>query len=189
MKPDFFTSEPRRAKRFQPQSKAERGVKKVRGYATLIALCLVFLLPVGLAWLTLQQGWFTKGVNNHGQWLTGQVAADSQWRLIIPQAAHCASCTDVEPLMAQLILTLGRDAKRVRLMLTPASTELEAGFVYIADPPGTLIMRYPFLESHPSPQGLLFQQQLAPNPPSNNRVMAKALLEDLRRLLTYSRAG
>ena len=91
--------------------------------------------------------------------------------------------------MAQLILALGRDAKRVRLMLTPASTELEAGFVYIADPPGMLVMRYPFLESHPSPQGLLSQQQLTEAPSSSNRVMAKALLEDLRRLLTYSRAG
>ena len=151
--------------------------RSYQGYRTLIALVLVFLLPVGLAWLTLQQGWFKAGVNNHGQWVTGQVEADSQWRLIVPQTASCTPCTQAEPLLAQIILALGRDGERVQLMLTPATQDLSAGFVYIADPPGTLVMRYPL-------SGLLLQQQPQPEP-----MMAKALLKDLRRLLTYSRAG
>lgn len=220
MKPNFFEFDPFQDKPFQAKSsqfkplQPKRRLRKPRRYASLIGLCLVFLLPIALAWLTLQQGWFTSGANNHGQWVVGQINADSQWRLIIPQAAHCAPCIDVEPLMAQLILSLGRDAKRVRLMLTPANVELEAGFVYIADPPGALVMRYPFLGQHLSPPSLLSEEPLAKallteaslaeeelatalltkaplakDSLSSSQVMAKALLEDLRRLLTYSRAG
>lgn len=161
---------------------AEREQPLPRRYCTLLALWLVFLLPVGLAWLTLQQGWFTTGVNNHGQWVTGQVTADSQWRLIVPQAANCVSCSQAEPLLAQVILALGRDSSRVRQLFIPASAELEAGFVYIADPPGTLIMRYPL-------DGQLEQGALPSEPRQPAQIMAKALLSDVRRLLTYSRSG
>ena len=225
MKPDSCKSnslqphqpkpEPLQPKPCRTRPKAERQSKKT----TLIALCLVFLLPMALAWLTLQQGWFTTGVSNAGQWVTGQIAADSQWRLIVPQAADCAPCADLEPLMAQLILALGRDAKRVRLMITPTSSELEAGFVYIADPPGTLILRYAVLEPLATPPKVLSQplgvdpqrpppelsedmraddkssaskpstSELSLDMTQRNQVMAKALLKDLRRLLTYSRAG
>lgn len=166
---------------------AEREQPLPRRYRTLVALWLVFLLPVGLAWLTLQQGWFTTGVNSHGQWVTGQVAADSQWRLIVPQATHCAACSQAEPLLAQVILALGRDSSRVRQLFMPASAELEAGFVYIADPPGTLIMRYPL--DGQTQQGALPSEPRQPELLQPDQIMAKALLSDVRRLLTYSRSG
>ncbi|WP_319782678.1 hypothetical protein [Oceanisphaera sp. IT1-181] len=178
--------------KLKPHRQVGRRQPLPRRYCTLVALWLVFLLPVGLAWLTLQQGWFTTGVNSHGQWVTGQVAADSQWRLIVPQAANCAPCPQAEPVLAQLILALGRDGSRVRQLVMPATVELEVGFVYIADPPGTLIMRYLLYGQPPQvslqlelqPQGLL-QEDLS----QKDQVMAKALLSDVRRLLTYSRSG
>ena len=166
----------------QPQSKQSQRRHSRPRYYTLIALGLVFSLPVVLAWLTLQLGWFTAGVNNQGQWVTGQVAADTQWRLIVPQAANCVACSQAESLLAPVLLALGRDGQRVRLLLTPATSDLSTGFVYIADPPGSLVLRYPLSDS-PSPEQLLQDQ------PPQAPIMAKALLKDLRRLLTYSRAG
>lgn len=146
--------------------------KRRPGYQSMLALLAVFLLPVGLAWLTLQQGWFSSGVNNHGQWVQGQINQDQQWRLLVPLTSTCAACRQGEPLLQQVVLALGRDSQRVRVVPMPANTELTAGFVYIADPPGKLVMRYPL---HGETQA--------------DQIMAKALLSDLRRLLTHSRAG
>ncbi|WP_417616694.1 hypothetical protein [Oceanisphaera sp.] len=146
--------------------------RKPRPERTLLALLAVFVLPVALAWLTLNQGWFTPGVNSHGEWVQGQVAEDDQWRLILPIAPGCEACLKAAPLLENIDTALGRDGDRVAVVQLPVSHELEAGYIYIADPPGLLIMRYGLPET---------DQELPP--------MGKALLSDLRRLLKYSRAG
>jgi hypothetical protein len=138
----------------------------------VLILVSVFLLPVALAWLTLSQGWFTPGVNGHGEWVEGQIAQDSQWRLVLPVSSECELCEQAAPLLENIDLALGRDGTRVEVLRLPASAKLEAGFVYIADPPGLLIMRYPLSGDEVS-----------------DRLTGKALLGDLRRLLKFSRAG
>lgn len=136
------------------------------------ALLLVFLLPVGLAYISLQLGWFTPGVGNKGEWVAGNVGQARQWRLLLPTSADCSLCADSRPLLEQIDVALGRDSDRVEIVLLAASEQLEPGFVYIADPPGTLIMRYPLSAD-----------------PGQSRAMGKDLLSDLRRLLKFSRAG
>lgn len=142
---------------------------------TLLALLAVFLLPVALAWITLSQGWFTPGVNSHGEWVQGQIAEDNQWRLILPIAPDCEACLQAAPLLNNIDIALGRDGDRVAVVQMPASHELEAGYVYIADPPGLLIMRYALSDTK--------------SDADKQSPMGKALLSDLRRLLKYSRAG
>ncbi|MFP2769090.1 hypothetical protein [Oceanisphaera sp. KMM 10153] len=146
--------------------------KTRKTHKTMLALLGVFLLPVGLAWLTLSQGWFTPGVKAHGEWVEGRITEDTQWRLVLPVPPECESCVLAEPLLNNIDLALGRDSNRVSVLRLPASTGLEAGFVYIADPPGLLIMRYPLSGDE-----------------VGDRLTGKALLGDLRRLLKFSRAG
>ena len=143
---------------------------------TVLVLLAVFLLPVILAWLTLKQGWFTPGVNSHGEWVQGQISDDKQWRLILPITPDCATCTAAVPLLNNIDTALGRDSDRVAVVQLPASQDLEAGYVYIADPPGLLIMRYALPDTQVDAD-------------KAQSVMGKALLSDLRRLLKYSRAG
>jgi hypothetical protein len=138
----------------------------------VLALVGVFLLPVALAWVVLQQGWFTPGVKGQGEWVEGRIAGARQWRLLLPLAPECGHCADAASLLHNIDLALGRDQERVAVMPVSAGPGLEAGFVYIADPPGQLVMRYALSGN---------EQQ--------DRLTGKALLEDLRRLLKFSRAG
>ncbi|MBL1376106.1 hypothetical protein [Zobellella iuensis] len=138
----------------------------------VLVLMGVFLLPVALAWITLQQGWFTPGVKGQGEWVEGRIEGARQWRLLLPLAPECGHCADAGPLLHNVDLALGRDQERVVVVQLPAGPGLEAGFVYIADPPGQLVMRYALSGD---------EQQ--------DRLTGKALLGDLRRLLKFSRAG
>ncbi|WP_298721753.1 hypothetical protein [uncultured Oceanisphaera sp.] len=141
-------------------------------HKTILALLAAFLLPVLLAWLVLALGWFTPGVKAHGEWVQGQITEDTQWRLVLPVTPECESCELAEPLLENIDLALGRDSNRVSVLRLPVGNGLEAGFVYIADPPGMLIMRYSLSGEEAS-----------------DRATGKALLGDLRRLLKFSRAG
>ncbi|MDV2858734.1 hypothetical protein [Oceanimonas sp. CAM02] len=138
----------------------------------VLALVAVFLLPPLLAWLVLAKGWFTPGVTGHGEWVKGNISAAGQWRLVLVTDEPCDYCAPAKSLLHNLDLALGRNEGRVMVTEQPADELLEAGFVYIADPPGLLVMRYPMDKSA-----------------EQNRHTGKALLEDLRRLLKYSRAG
>lgn len=146
--------------------------KTRKSHKTIVALLGAFLLPVALAWLILTLGWFTPGVKAHGEWVQGRIAEDTQWRLVLPFTAECELCEQAGPLLNNIDLALGRDGTRVSVLRLPVNHELEAGFVYIADPPGMLIMRYPLSGDEVS-----------------DRVTGKALLSDLRSLLKFSRAG
>ncbi|AEY00426.1 hypothetical protein GU3_03345 [Oceanimonas sp. GK1] len=136
------------------------------------ALLGVFLLPLALAWLVLEQGWFSAGTRGHGEWVEGHIDPATQWRLVLATETDCDYCGPAEQLLNNLDLALGRDGERVSVVQQPAAGPLEAGFVYIADPPGLLIMRYPLAGD---------EQQ--------NVNTGRLLLQDLRRLLKYSRAG
>ncbi|MFD1007857.1 hypothetical protein [Oceanisphaera ostreae] len=171
----------------QPSHHAHPG-QQIRSRKVLLAMLAVFLLPVALAWLTLTQGWFTPAVNSHGEWVQGQIAADNQWRLILPTSPDCDACLRVEPLLNNIDTALGRDGDRVAVVRLPTSNELEAGYVYIADPPGLLIMRY-VLPSSKSGVEFDVNKQQEQEREQEQAKMGKALLSDLRRLLKYSRAG
>ncbi|MDP5292808.1 hypothetical protein Q9290_10995 [Oceanimonas sp. CHS3-5] len=138
----------------------------------VLALLGVFLLPLALAWLVLEQGWFTAGTRGQGEWVQGHIDEATQWRLVLTTPNDCDYCESAGQLLNNLDLALGRDAERVTVVQQPASDMLEAGFVYIADPPGMLIMRYPLVGNE--------QQDLG---------TGRLLLQDLRRLLKFSRAG
>lgn len=138
----------------------------------VLALVGVFVLPVALAWLVLAQGWFTPGVRGHGEWVEGHIDAATQWRLVLVTPAHCDYCAPATELLNNLDLALGRDGDRVRVEQQAAGEGLVPGFVYIADPPGMLVMRYPMGADE-----------------VKNRETGRDLLNDLRRLLKYSRAG
>ncbi|WMC10314.1 hypothetical protein PU634_14720 [Oceanimonas pelagia] len=138
----------------------------------VLALLGVFLLPLALAWLVLEQGWFNAGTRGHGEWVQGHIGPARQWRLVLSRPQDCDYCESASRMLTNLNLALGRDGERVTVVQRPAGDVLEAGFVYIADPPGLLIMRYPLVGDE--------QQNIS---------TGRRLLQDLRRLLKYSRAG
>lgn len=160
-----------------------------------------FLLPVLLAYLSLQIGWFERGATNKGELLTPvrqhQLSLpeniQGKWLLLYQQPLDCQqSCKNAEYLMAQVKLAVGREMDRVdALLIAPqfnhaAPDKLQqlissADFsfnqdkpdaIYLADPLGNVMLRYSIGEDK--------QQSL---------LKAKEMLIDLKKLLKLSRIG
>lgn len=151
----------------------------------LLGLVLVFLASPAIAWLVLNQHWFEGGVTAKGEWVEGQVPQQGRWHMLMPTQAVCdARCEAGLFLLHQSWLALGQERERVvpmrlggesgdpLIQVAENQTGLAQGFIYIADPQGRLILRYPIvLEA------------------GGGLSAGEALLADLRKLLKLSRIG
>lgn len=145
----------------------------------IIALLLITLLPPLLAALALQQGWYTPGVRNQGQWLNSETPllppAHQPWRLVYLQPAQCKNaCLAAPQLMARVRTALGRSADALTLLTLPGqtvNTELAPDDLVLVDANGLAIMRYPLPTDETSWPGV-----------------GKAVLADLRQLLKNQRS-
>jgi hypothetical protein len=151
----------------------------------LLALVLVFLASPAIAWLVLSQHWFQGGATAQGEWVQGQVPQQGRWHLLLPTDTVCdARCKAGVYLLHQSWLALGQERDRVVPMrlgsesLDPLiktavnQTGLAEGYIYIADPRGQLVLRYPIALTA-----------------GNELSAGEALLADLRKLLKLSRIG
>lgn len=172
------------------------------GRKTLLALVLVFLLPVAAAQLVLRMGWYQGGVTNHGELLQQSVQLteltaamdEPKWMLILA-ASHTPGCDNrckqARYLMQQTYTALGREQDRVALVEVrssdhgdpqpPAGIILYAGKVSIPALPETSIYLADPLGRLVLRYPLVDEQQLT--------LTGKGMLTDLKRLLKQSKIG
>ncbi|WP_394222219.1 hypothetical protein [Alteromonas gracilis] len=114
---------------------------------TLIIMVAVFVLPVVLAKLALDNDWFTKGATNKGQLLAPTIDvsallenAEPKWRLLYVMPNNCdAVCENALFSINQVWLALGKESDRAQaLVVTTASSDQTA----IA-----ALSEYPFVET------------------------------------------
>ncbi len=174
---------------------------------TLVLVLLAFILPVLLAKLALDNQWFNYGVTNQGNLIDqplniGDVGIDpqaiKQWLVIYNLPENCQQkCLQTLKGIEQSYLALGRETPRVtpiaisnspfnaeQLKLVNqrhwqiitsadnANNQLSSEHIYVADPLGNIVLSYP-------------QPATIEDIPS----FGKAMLEDLKKLLKYSRIG
>lgn len=108
-------------------TQARRGPSKM----LVIALVVIFVMPVVLAKLALDQDWFNRGATNRGELLDPVVdvspVLDGQapkWRLLYTLPADCdRACENALFSIRQVWLALGRESDRAEavVLVTPAS--------------------------------------------------------------------
>ena len=101
----------------------------------IIALVVVFVLPVILAKVALENDWFNKGATNQGELLTPPVDLSKGfselpplWRLVYVLPEECdAKCTNAIYALGQIHIALGKHMDRVEpLIITTENSELAA---------------------------------------------------------------
>lgn len=101
----------------------------------IIALVVVFVLPVILAKIALDNDWFNKAATNRGELLTQFIDFSSDfanlpplWRLVYVLPETCdVTCTNALYAMGQIHIALGKHMDRVEpLIITTNTSELAA---------------------------------------------------------------
>lgn len=176
------------------------GASATRGRRGLvIGLTVVFAAPLLIALILRVSGWQPSVTGNHGELVEPPVPLDvpkssdlaDHWVLVFSPASSCdAQCRSVDESLHGVHRALGKDAHRVRLVWSQAPAEqgtapertidgaawltrleraapggLQPNAAYLVDPRGFLMMWYP------------------------PGFEAPGVLEDLERLLRYSRVG
>lgn len=162
----------------------------------LICFVAVAVLPVLAAWLVLQAGWYSSGVNNKGQWLDRELqllpAANRtapHWRLVYLQPASCDShCQAVQQLMLHIDTALGRKSDQLELVVL--TEQPAAGSV------GTSRLNYQqgsfagltaggllLVEMH----GLALLRYTMPTDPQQLPLAGKDVMADLQKLMKFDR--
>ncbi len=152
-------------------------------------LLLLFVAPLLIAALMLQQGWYHAGRSAGGEWMAESAPrlslATPRWSLAYRSEGPCLShCQHALNFAERVIRSVGRLNQHVGLSLL--STEpieqpvrlplqlsvsehyqgLSQHYLYLADPSGLLLLRYPFSGD-----------------PAQDRLYARYMLSDLKRLL------
>lgn len=101
----------------------------------IIALVVVFVLPVILAKVALENDWFNKGATNQGELLTPPIDFSANfaelpplWRLVYVLPEQCdAKCANAIYALGQIHIALGKHMVRVEpLIITTQNSQLTA---------------------------------------------------------------
>lgn len=153
------------------------------------------VVPLALAYMTLQFNWFTPAATNKGEFMAEEVSISIEkenptWSIVYqPTGSECDQiCKEQLYGLNQTYIALGKLQKRVEAyVLTdvldisdyPATrpyqkqfAELDPNFLYVVDPMGKVVLRY-----QASPQ----REQTI--------MTSKYILSDLKKLLKYARIG
>ncbi len=176
-----------------------RLIQKTSPRLNLVIIALVFILPVILAYLALGGNWFKPASTNQGELLQPALSLDAKqlpdslsgkWLILVPTDQNCAQlCEESIYVAEQTDLALGRESDRVmaaryytadaeiqtlgnELKYPLSVNSLLTEYIYIADPLGQIILRYPVSEQR-----------------DNNLMAGKHMLADLKKLLKLSRVG
>ncbi len=153
------------------------------------------IVPLVLAYLVLKMEWFTPAVTNKGEFLDHEVVVQiptetPMWSVVYqPGAGQCNDlCIEQLYGLNQTYIALGKLQKRVNawvladqfdLQEYPAAKltavqnqELKAGYLYVIDPMGKVILRYAGSANR-----------------EDTIKTSKDILSDLKKLLNYARIG
>jgi hypothetical protein len=142
---------------------------KLTPRAKLLLIASLFALPM-IASVTVYVFFPPPPSANYGELLLPPQALQAEFRKAHGELWLLVATTDIEA-MRQVRLALGRDASRVEVVVAPPAELRKAGVamdehhIYLADPHGNVMMRWPA-----SPD-------------------LKRMLEDLKRLLKASQIG
>ncbi|QIR04990.1 hypothetical protein HBA18_00515 [Salinivibrio costicola] len=173
----------------------------MKGRMTLLALIGIFVLPVVVAKLVLEQSWYEKGVTNYGQFLAEPATLNwlpeqGQWRLIYRVPEQCdAVCEQALFQLTQIPIAVGKERDRVTSVAltstTPNALEVltwqtltteqaqawqqqafDKSTIYLSDPMNNVVLAYPVSDDK-----------------TKWVAQGKGLLRDLKRLLKLSKVG
>ncbi|OOE80495.1 hypothetical protein BZG25_06830 [Salinivibrio sp. ML198] len=173
----------------------------MKGRMTLVALIGIFVLPVVVAKLVLEQSWYEKGVTNYGEFLTEPATLNwlpeqGQWRLIYRVPEQCDSvCKQALFQLTQIPIAVGKERDRVSSVALTSSapkapevltwqtltTEqarawqqqaFDKNTIYLSDPMNNVVLAYPVSDDK-----------------TKWVAQGKGLLRDLKRLLKLSKVG
>ncbi|NUY55373.1 hypothetical protein BZG78_03240 [Salinivibrio sp. MA351] len=173
----------------------------MKGRMLVVALIGIFILPVVVAKLVLEQSWYQKGVTNYGQFLAEPATLNwlpeqGQWRLIYRVPEQCdLVCEQALFQLTQIPIAVGKERDRVTsVALTstaPKAPEVltwqtltteqaqawqqqafDKNTIYLSDPMNNVVLAYPVSDDN--------TQWIA---------QGKGLLRDLKRLLKLSKVG
>ena len=171
---------------------------------TLVIMVAVFVLPVVMAKLALDNDWFTKGATNKGQLLAPTIDmsallkdAEPKWRLLYVMPNECdAVCENALFSINQVWLALGKESDRAQAVVVTSDSSDQVAIAALAD--------YPFVETLPvtTPTALTSSSVYIVDTQNNamlfyeikddrkDAVMeSRNMLADMRKLLKLSRIG
>lgn len=184
--------------------------KKAKTNKTLLLLAAVFLLPVLLAKLALQQQWFNPSVTNRGQLLQPTLALQSllseqtpKWRLLYLLGEDCEqSCDNALYSIKQVWTALGRKMPRAEAIVLITEQSDQQAIRHLSKDPDIHLLSVEKTElkrafSQPAHNSIFLVDTL------NNAVLryptyqqkqqalmsSRDILSDLRKLLKLSRIG
>lgn len=161
----------------------------------LLLFVLCCLVPLVLAYLVLTLGWFDRGVTSNGQWQTDEVflleatTDQAHWRIAVLPAQQCEQlCQNAIYTVQQLFIGLGRKQQQVQPVLLSAlpMPELPSSFMQQPssyDISGELSNQIVLVDY----QGLALLRYAMPSTEAEMILTAKALRQDLLKLLNYDR--
>lgn len=161
----------------------------------LFVLCCA--LPLLAAKLVLEFGWFNRGVSSQGEWqktelfLLEATAEKAHWRIGVMPAAECSKlCLGALHTVQQLYVGLGRKQTQVQPVFI-SSGVMASGF--------SAFMQLPALHEVPADlhdkillidqQGLVLLSYPMPAAEADMATTAKAIRQDLLKLLNYDRTS
>ncbi|WP_019613981.1 hypothetical protein [Psychromonas ossibalaenae] len=159
---------------------------------TIFIIC--FLLPLGGAFLLLKSDWLPGSTVNNGQFLVPEVKLE-QWSKINPKpwaialrvAGQCESgCSVYISELKNIYLALGKNQNKVDLVLLGSAGRQVKGFKNYTYPSGALKADYLYLVDH---MGLVVFSYELDRDLQTNRITAKGLIKDLKKLLKYARSS
>jgi hypothetical protein len=158
----------------------------------LFAACC--LVPLAMAQLVLSAGWFSAGANSKGQWLSEEItllpatAADQpHWRLVYLAPTDCQQqCQQTLNLMTQIYTALGRKQDNLTLVVLGdvAPKELATTMQFKQGKSSVLAEGQLILVEH---NGLALLQYQFPADASQLPLLGKAVMSDLKKLISYDR--
>lgn len=164
-------------------------------FLLLFVLCCA--LPLAAAKLVLEMGWFSRGASSHGQWQQTEIfllpatTEKAHWRLAVPAVGECAAqCQRALFTVQQLYVGLGRKQQQLQPVLLGSATPPEQFNVFStylpqqAVPP-TLANQILLIDQ----QGLVLLSYPAPSTDAEMAGIAKAIRQDLLKLLNYDRTS
>lgn len=163
-------------------------------FSIFVAMALV---PLLLAFVVLKFGWFTAGATAKGQFVEREITLTlserpekPMWSLVYqPSKLDCEKlCQEQLYGLNQTYVALGKLQKRVNAFVLNSSvqltqyplikqslssnTDLDPHYIYVVDPLGKVIMKYPGSESR-----------------EKTIKTSKDILADVKKLLNYARVG
>ena len=161
----------------------------------LFVLCCV--LPLLAAKLVLELGWFNRGVSSQGQWQQTEVfllpatAEKAHWRIGVMPGAHChEQCLGALHTVQQLYVGLGRKQVQVQPVFISDGTQIADYSAFMRQPaiaavPPDLHNKILLIDQ----QGLVLLSYPMPAAKADMAITAKAIRQDLLKLLNYDRTS